>query len=233
MRTFNHIKDHHFPGGYPDWILTNIEKVVEGYVSHIAKRFDLDSIKTVLDIGSLNGIESVKFTEKLKDVRVYNFEPNPHSHQTVLLSTSGIDAISCFNIAASDYNGKSKFYVTSNAGASSLLRPINTTSPAGRILNEIEVDVVRLDDWAIENNIPSVDVIWMDAQGSELNILQGMPELLKTVKAVYTECSTKPYYEGGVHKNKVVEFLESHGFDLVSEWIHSDIEGDWMFLRRV
>ena len=65
MRTFNHIKDRQFPEGYPDVMQNAIDNLVGWFLNKIGERFDLNEIKTILDIGSLNGIESVKFTEKL------------------------------------------------------------------------------------------------------------------------------------------------------------------------
>lgn len=233
MRTFNHIKDKHFPEGYPEWIQIAIDKLLDFYLFNVSKRFNLDDIKTVLDIGSLNGIESVKFTEKLKDVRVYNFEPNPESYRNILISTENIDNISCYNMAASNFNGRSKFYITNeNMGGSSLLQPAILLK-TGVQNEEIEVDCIRIDDWAIKNNIESADILWMDTQGSELNIFLGMPNLLKTVKAIYVECSMIPYYHGAAHKDQVISLLTSYGFDLVSETHHDNYEGDFMFLKRV
>ena len=50
-----------------------------------------------------------------------------------------------------------------------------------------EVDVVKLSDWCPQNNIDSIDLMWMDTQGSELNIFKGMGDLLNTVKGIYVE----------------------------------------------
>jgi hypothetical protein len=87
MRTFNHIKDRHFPEGYPDVMQTAIDDLVGWFLNKIGERFDLQEVKTILDIGSLNGIESVKFTEKLPNCKVRTFEPNPESYNNVLISS--------------------------------------------------------------------------------------------------------------------------------------------------
>lgn len=234
MRTFNHLRDAHFPNGYPDWILQAIENLVEWYVKRTSERFDISTMKTILDVGSLNGIESVKFTEKIPGCQVYTFEPNPISLNTVNISTAGIENIHIEPIAASNYNGKSKFFITpGNMGASSILPPISLPHKLGNVVNETTVDVVRLDDWCKSKNIESVDMMWIDAQGSEYAIFEGMGELLKNVKSIYVEGSMIPYYQGARHINDVIELLRKYNFDLVSETRHDEYEGDFMFLKNI
>jgi FkbM family methyltransferase len=233
MRTFNHIKDRHFPEGYPNVMQTAIDDLVDWFLNKIGERFDLQEIKTILDIGSLNGIESVKFTEKLINCNVHTFEPNPESYNNVLISTEGIDNIKVHNLAASDFKGKSDFYITyDNMGGSSLLEPsiIHKTGPN---ISKTTVDVIRLDEFCVENNINNVHVLWMDVQGSELNIFKGMGDILNDVKVIYVECSMIPYYKGASHKNEVIEYLNEYNFELVSETHHDSYEGDFMFLKKI
>lgn len=233
MRTFNHIKDRHFPDGYPDSMQIAIDNLVDWFLSKINERFNIDEINTILDIGSLNGIESVKFTEKLPNCNVHTFEPNPESYNNILISAEGIDRIKVHNVAASNFNGKSDFYITyDNMGGSSLLQPsiIHKTGPT---ITKTEVDVIRLDEWSIKNDVKNIDILWMDVQGSELNIFKGIGEILNDVKAIYVECSMIPYYTGAAHKDEVIEFLSEYNFELISETHHDNYEGDFTFLKKI
>lgn len=233
MRTFNHIKDRHFPEGYPDVMQNAIDNLVNWFLNKINERFELNSIKTILDIGSLNGIESVKFSEKLPSSKVYTFEPNPESYNNVLISTYGIDNIKVYNLAASDFNGQSDFYITyDNMGGSSLLEP-SITHKTGPTISKTVVDVVRLDEFCFEQNINDIHILWMDVQGSELNIFKGMGDILNNVKAIYVECSMIPYYNGASHKDDVIEYLNNYNFELISETHHDNYEGDFMFLKKI
>jgi FkbM family methyltransferase len=233
MRTFNHIKDRHFPEGYPDVMQNAIDNLVGWFLNKIGERFDLQEVKTILDIGSLNGIESVKFTEKLPNCKVHTFEPNSESYNNVLTSTEGIDSIKVHNIAVSDFKGESDFYITyDNMGGSSLLEP-SIIQKTGPNISKTMVNVVRLDEFCSENNITDVNVLWMDVQGSELNIFKGMGDILNDVKAIYVECSMIPYYTGASHKDEVIEYLSKYDFELVSETHHDNYEGDFMFLKKI
>lgn len=232
MKSFNHIKDRHFPDGYPEWIQNAIDKVVEEFLQRVGEYVDLNEIKNIFDIGSLNGIESVKFTEKLQNISVYTFEPNQESYNNVLISTEGINNISVHKLAVSDFNGTSDFFITyENMGGSSLLEP-KLLNKTGYQICKTEVDVVKLSDWCPSNNVKSVDLMWMDTQGSELNIFKGMGDLLHGVKGVYVESSNIPYYHGAANKVDVIQYLSDYGLYLVHESYHDSYEGDFTFVRK-
>jgi FkbM family methyltransferase len=149
------------------------------------------------------------------------------------MATEGVKNVEVNQIAVSNFNGKSKFFVTyGNPGASSLLKP-NENWQWGRNINQIEVDVVKLEDWCKEKNIEKIDVMWIDAQGSELNIFEGMGDLLKEVKAIYVECSMIPYYDGARNSDQVIEYLSRFDFELLSETHHTIYEGDFMFMKKI
>lgn len=232
MKTFDHIKDRHFPEGYPQSMQIAIDNVVAEFLQKIGERYKLEEIKTVFDIGSLNGIESVKFTEKLESANVYTFEPNEESYNNVLISTEDNQRITVSKLAVSDFNGKSDFYITyDNMGGSSLLEPM-LLNKTGWNNVKTEADVVRLDDWCSDNKIESIDLMWMDTQGSELNIFKGMGDILNTVKGIYVESSNIPYYHGAANKNDVINYLSQYGLELISESYHDQYEGDFTFIRK-
>ena len=58
------------------------------------------------------------------------------------------------------------------------------------------------------------DVIKLDTQGSELDILKGGCELLKTTKFIIVECSVnnKSFNKGAPTENEIIKFLYSKGF---------------------
>jgi hypothetical protein len=76
----------------------------------------------------------------------------------------------------------------------------------------VEVDVVRLDDWARENQVPKIDFMWLDLQGYELIALQGAEEVLKQVSVIHIEVSHKPLFENGVLYPELRQWLGARGF---------------------
>ena len=230
---FAKIKDRFFPEGYPDQMIAIIEPKVQNVVEKIKTRFSLDQIKTILDIGSFTGIESVMFSDRIPDALIHTFEPNPESLINVLKCTEDEDRIKVYELAISNFVGESTFFITyENIGASSLLQP-SILSKTGPISKEIKVKVKTIESWAKENNVDSIDFIWMDVQGSELNVLLGMGDLLNDLKGIYVESAVIPYYSGGAHKDKVIDYLSAFNLELIESEYHDNYEGDFLFLKQI
>jgi hypothetical protein len=76
---------------------------------------------------------------------------------------------------------------------------------------------VSLDDWARENEIAKVDLLWLDLQGLEFDVLSASSLVLPTVKVIYTEVSLKEMYEGARLYPEYRRWLEDQGFEVVAE----------------
>lgn len=86
-----------------------------------------------------------------------------------------------------------------------------------------------LDRLASDMGMPNPDVLVVDVQGAELLVLRGAEQVLSQCKAVVSEISTVPYYDGGALYPEVLEFLAAHGFvPMMMPRRH----GDLLFLRR-
>lgn len=230
---FTKVKDRFFPDGYPDQMIAIIEPKVQNVVEKIKTRFSLDDIKTMLDVGSFTGIESVMFTDRIPNVFIHAFEPNPESLMNVLRCTEDVNNIKVHELAMSNFNGESTFFVTNeNIGASSLLEP-SILLKTGPVSEEIKVKVKTIESWAKENSVDKVDFIWMDVQGSELNVLMGMGDLLNTLKGIYVESAVVPYYHGGAHRDEVINYLSKFNLELIESEYHDNYEGDFLFLKQV
>ena len=124
-------------------------------------------------------------------------------------------------IAANDVTGPMYFYpldlekqIGDNHGIGSKFQLIdpNFYQNQHNIQRKITVQGYRLDEWCKENNIDSVDFIWMDAQGSELDVLKGLDNMLDHTQIIMTEVGVKEYYHGQTLKPEIDEFLEARGF---------------------
>lgn len=78
-----------------------------------------------------------------------------------------------------------------------------------------------------------VDTLVLDVQGAELLVLRGAARTLAQVKAVVSEVSTQPIYDGGVLFPELRDFLRLHGFESMSAprrhgdmlFVHTDRSG--------
>ena len=55
---------------------------------------------------------------------------------------------------------------------------------------------MRLDDWANNNNIERVDLIWMDVQGAEGEVLDGGKNIIKNTRYIWSEYGETSYAGG-------------------------------------
>ena len=130
---------------------------------------------TVVDVGANIGIYSLHAAQILAGKgRVHSFEPVPKIHQILRdnIQVNGFletGTVQLHQLAIADWEGRSEFAVfPSNWGHSTLF-------PGDRDADRITVDVRTLDQILGDAR---VDVVKIDAEGSELNVLRGMRNVI-------------------------------------------------------
>lgn len=199
-------------------------------LSHIENIIDFNGIKNIIDVGAAHGYESKNLARVFTSARVWAFEPTDEHYRHCLEHFASLDEdlrrrISIENLALNDADGAITFYpvdtarsVGNNTGMASKFRLIdpNVFRHELSIQREVTVDAVCLNTWCVRNSVKP-DIIWMDAQGAELDILRGASEILDSVKVIMTEAALKPYYHGHTLKVDIDAYLAQHGFaELVS-----------------
>ncbi len=97
---------------------------------------------------------------------------------------------------------------------------------------EVEVSTTTVEEWASKQSIRSIDLIWMDVQGAELQVLQGMGKLIENTRCIVLEIWMKPAYDGAATLPQIQEYLESRGFYMTRLWRSvNKIDGDALFQR--
>lgn len=201
--------------------------------------FYLPSDPIVFEAGANNGVDSVKLAEQWPLGKIISFEPIPNQFASYQQRAAAYDNMYGYNLAVGEYNGTAKFYVCWGTGgkdpkyegASSLLKPsegmkIHYMGP------EIEVPCVVLDDWCRENNVDHIDFMWLDLEGFELQLLKSSPNILKTVKVIFTETNSFRFREGTTLYPMLKSFLKSQGFVMVAHWFMEGIQGNAVFVRQ-
>jgi FkbM family methyltransferase len=182
-------------------------------INTIKDKINFNEIKTILDIGSRDGCQSLELNRWFPHAKIYAFEPVRENYEFTLNNVSPIDNIKAYPYAINSYKGKTKFYevYNGNVGASSLLQTTNHWRSAQWAQKETEVDCIVLSDWLKENNIESVDLIWMDVQGAENIVLDSLKYYLNNVKIIATEVGLQELYHGSTTKldldNKLHNFI--------------------------
>lgn len=173
--------------------------------------------------------------------QIYAFEPNPRAFGELqkTISTQGLTNVVPYNVALADSTGSEIFYLCHGSNgkspefefASSLLRPtkemeIHYQGP------KIEVPCVNLDYWCKQEQIDHIDLLVLELQGMEFQVLISSPEILKNVKAIYTQTSFFPFREGTINYLVLKPFLESMGFVVLEHWYRQGLSGNAIFVSR-
>jgi len=130
----------------------------------------------VIDIGAHVGYYTLLAAKLVGPTgKVYAFEPEPGNHSTLQknIQLNNYQNIVATRIAVSDRRGRASMYLTSlDSGRHSLFQH---GLPK---LGSTQVETTTL-DWFLESqDAPRVDLIKIDVEGAEVDVLDGMHQLL-------------------------------------------------------
>jgi hypothetical protein len=109
-----------------------------------------------------------------------------------------------------------KLHLSKDPTSSSLLKTQDQN------LNEYrEIEAIRLDELASQLGIEEIDFLKMDAEGAEVEVLEGAD--LRKIKGIAIDCSPERFGRSPI--NQVKRILEKAGFDI-------RIVGEMVYARR-
>lgn len=161
--------------------------------------------KIILDLGSRDCLEAISFSREYPQAQIFAFECNPDSIPVCQRNIQGTSNITLVPKACREYTGRTRFFPVSsrpprgfspNVGASSLFRASGHMITEPIYQEEVMVDCTTISDWAKQNGISSIDVVWMDLQGAELLTLRGFGHLINKVSVIHTEITYRELYSG-------------------------------------
>jgi len=189
---------------------------------HLTKVLDRleGKINIVYDIGANNGIWAEAFS-LYTDSSIYAFEPLPKMIVELNKRHKRSPLIKVQPVACGSEQMRTEMNEEVNKIAASSILEMSAVcktefshSKLGESHHEI-IEVVRLDEWVDENNIPLPSLIKVDIQGYENNVIDGGVETFKNTKYVWVELCFKQLYVGGSTFQTVYNKLNSLGFQLI------------------
>lgn len=209
----------------------------------VAKRF-LPSNPVVIEAGAFDGTDSKMMAQLWPEGTVYAFEPIKSLYVNVVQNTQSFKNIRTFNQALGNVNENRSMFLALNPNSKNVCMSSSLFPPKDHHLyydpifeGSENVRVTRLDDWARENNIDKVDMLWLDLQGAELSALKGGENLLANISVIVTEVEFSELYEGQPLYREVKGWLEDHGFVLIGGTFKFPKDrnqhfGDALFIRK-
>jgi FkbM family methyltransferase len=206
---------------------------------------DATAVQTVVDVGAFTGETSAWFATLFPGATIWAIEPFMGSF-TELASGAG-PRIRCWHFAAADFDGSATLYENAIAHTNSLL-PINPDSQDSIDISRRRVDGVnpdytaqsstvtakRLDTFAAEVGVTTIDLLKVDVQGAEVDVLRGAQGLLPRTRAILIEVSLYDYYTSSSSIGQIEGLIRPHGFALwsITDISHNPMNGrtDWVEL---
>jgi len=176
-------------------------------------------VKCVIDGGAYHGTVSLQLLKLYPQAQIYAFEPSSRSYQELLNKTKPFPQITPINLALSSSCGTHTFYSTLYGQTSAMTPPGEAGKkyfPDRMKLNEIQtVNAVTLDEWAIGQRIPLIDLIKLDLEGHELEALKGAARyVLPRTKVIYSEIRFVAIHQNSCLLWDMVNYLKNFNFQL-------------------
>ena len=144
-------------------------KYEDEYIQELKKRVT-ERRGTFIDIGAHIGTYSVNLSERFDEVIC--FEPNPEIFECLALNIKSYDNVNALNYLLS--NKTQKYNFAQEPGNSGKSRIVSEKAP-----NTIKIKSHTLDD-VLSDYSGKIDLIKIDAEGSELRIVEGAKKTLQT-----------------------------------------------------
>jgi FkbM family methyltransferase len=169
---------------------------------------------TFVDVGANVGVFSIPAAKRLRDGKVFAFEPSSWTYERLLrnIRLNGLTNIHATQSALGDQVGEASLQinVTGKDGLNTLG---SATHVDCEIIGRELVPITTLDHFVSQNSASRVDVMKIDVEGAELFVLRGAEDLLGRLDAPMI------LYEGGFlskgfdyHPVEQMWLLEKYGY---------------------
>ena len=190
---------------------------VAATVEHEGQPF-AESYGTVIDVGSNRGQFAVFARHRWPNARLLCFEPLPGPREVLTRLADELGNAQVFPYALGDEAGERRMRVARSDDSSSLLAATPRqleAFPDTVEVDEIVVDVRRLDDLISAEDVSHPILMKIDVQGAELDVLRGASGLLDAVRDILVECSLVELYAGQPLLDDTILFARDRGFRVI------------------
>ena len=194
----------YFPNKRVTRVLNGIEKQTN-YIfdSYLLEKFEINSDDIVIDCGANVGEFYQGLKNHFKNFVYFGFEPDPNVYKCLQKNIS-IKTATISNKALSNKTSIEKLYISSESADTSLFFIEDTEF--------IEVETIKLDDL----NLSKVKLIKIDAEGHELEVLQGAKNTLKLTEYVSVDYGPEKGIQGVNTIPEVTSFLYENNYKIIS-----------------
>jgi len=197
----------------------------------------------IVEIGAHEGGDSTKFLNQFKNLQLFCFEPDD---RCIKVFKDNITDSRCILVekAVGNKTGKVTFYPSTGSpeedgtrkdfnASSSIKKPTNNPKsyPWLHFKEGVEKDIIRLDDFVLENAIEHIDFMWIDVQGAERDLIEGGRRALNLTKFLKIEYGETETYSSAMTRKETIERLNELNFKVLEEYSSKNAVGDLVFKK--
>lgn len=182
----------------------------------------LSNCPTIVEAGSGWGQHTEIFAKRYPNGRIIALEPIQILYDSVGQKIRPYNNVELLQIALAEEGKKwAKFYYDEQEvhEANSMLVPKKSLFTYNKSLHFRSITKVRcitLDELVNNKKIVKIDLLWLDTQGTELQILaNGGKNSLAITQYIHVEIAESEMYEGAATREQIINYLESKGFSIV------------------
>ena len=173
----------------------------------------------IIDAGANIGLATLWFLGHYPGARVHCFEPDPSNAALLERNVGTADGVIANRAAVGREDGELLLHIS----PISAMHSLKESSHGGRA---VPVRVYALAGYMRDHDIPAIDVLKLDVEGSELDVLEGLGDRLADVSVIVGEC-----HETLVDESAFYKHLGAFGFRTVRRQSSSE-EGVHLFEVR-
>jgi len=188
------------------------------FMDYSKKFFNDNEIKNIVEIGSLDGKDSLYFKNHYPNANVFCIEGLPDNYEQFL---KGLTTITPINVVIANHDGSIKYHKKNINGIHGIL------DRGQRYGSEVlDLPCYTMKTICEKYNIESMDLVKIDVEGATYEILESMGDLLDTIKIMHIETESHEFFKGQKLHDVVSDLLTKRGFNMV-EKSNALIEGHY------
>jgi FkbM family methyltransferase len=191
----------------------------------------------IIEVGAFNGDDTLIYSQ-IKNSKVWCFEPVPELYEYLTHRFKDNDNVIVINKAVSDFDGKSTFHIANkpDSFASSSLYKLSQFGMENtpiQFVEEVEVDVIRMDTFLNEYGIDKIDYFHCDAQGNDYKVLKSFGDKLSIIEQGQVEVDYKgSIYDSNNGIDLVIEYLQENNFKITNINRLKKLDTDVRFVKK-
>lgn len=174
----------------------------------------------IIEAGAFDGTDSIKLIKQWPQATIHAFEPVPQLFERLVQKTAKHPQIHPHQLALDAHDGSALFYISEKrerpgmpSQANSLRQPFKRLAHSPiHFPHAITVTTISLATFMQQQHIERIDMLWLDAQGHEMTIMQSLGPALAKVGVIVAEVSFIEAYRDQPLYDEIKQWLDQQGF---------------------